>query len=111
MYLSSLATVPGEPVSHNPAIEKRVLLRAGTLPPVMQFAEARFAPGQVAPAHAHADMAEVFLVTQGTGTITIDGRAYPLPTGACVAIEPGEVHELANTGAEPLVVLYFGVRT
>ena len=101
MYLSSLTNLPREPVSHNPAIEKRVLLRAGMLPPVMQFAEARFAPGQVAPAHAHADMAEVFLVTSGAGTITIDGRAYALATGACVAIEPGEVHELADTGMEP----------
>ncbi len=56
-------------------------------------------------------MAEVFLVMSGAGTITIDGRAYALPTGACVAIEPGEVHELANTGVEPMVVVYFGVRT
>jgi quercetin dioxygenase-like cupin family protein len=111
MHFRSLDALPAEPVSHNPAISKRVLLRADALPPVTQFAEAVFAPGQVAPAHAHADMGEVFLVTRGAGTITVDGRVVALRAGDCVAVEPGEVHELANPNDEPMVVVYFGVRS
>jgi quercetin dioxygenase-like cupin family protein len=111
MYLTSLPSLFDEPVSHNPEIRKRVMLRAGVLPPVTQLAEARFLPGQVAPAHAHADMAEVFLVTGGSGTITVDGRPHSLAAGTCVAVEPGEIHEIAATGTEPLVLVYFGVRT
>ena len=111
MRTASLHDAPPEPVSHNPAILKRVLLRAGQLPPVTQFAQATFAPGQVAPAHAHADMAEVFLVQAGRGTVTVDGVARRLGAGECVAIAPGERHELANDGDEPWVLVYFGVRT
>ena len=68
------------------AILKRVLLRNGEVPNVTQFAQARFAPGQVAGAHAHADMAEVFLVEAGSGTIVVDDVAHPLRPGTCVAV-------------------------
>ncbi|MEO1591876.1 MAG: cupin domain-containing protein, partial [Cyanobacteria bacterium J06632_22] len=65
MKQTSLHTVPEQGVSHNGAIRKRVLLRAGDLPHLTQFAQASFAPGQVAAAHAHSDMHEVFLVQSG----------------------------------------------
>jgi mannose-6-phosphate isomerase-like protein (cupin superfamily) len=106
----ALADLPDEPVSHDPTIRKRVWLRAGALPHVTQLAQARLAPGQVAPAHAHADLHEVFVVEAGLGVARVDGRPYPLGPGVCVAIEPGEMHEIACTGTEPLVLLYFGLR-
>lgn len=106
----SLSDLPEESVSHNPAIAKQVMLRAEDLPPLTNFARARFAPGQVAPGHAHADMAEVFWVESGRGEIAIDGRPHVLAPGTCVAVSPGERHEIANTGREDLVLLYFGVK-
>ncbi len=110
MKLSRLDDLAAEPVSHNAAILKRVLLRKGDVPNVMQFAQARFAPGQVAGAHAHADMAEVFFVESGAGTIVIDDVAHPLRPGTCVAVLPHELHEVRNDGATELVLTYFGVR-
>lgn len=62
MKLTSLADVSEQGVSHNPAIRKRVLLSTGDLPHLTNFSQARFAPGQVAKAHAHQDMCEVFLL-------------------------------------------------
>ncbi|HEY9700259.1 MAG TPA: cupin domain-containing protein [Trichocoleus sp.] len=106
----TLSQISEEPVSHNPAIQKRVMLRSGDLPHLTNFSQARFAPGQVAQAHAHADMCEVFFVESGTGTMQIDGQAQPLTAGVCIAVEPGEVHEVCNTGTEDLILTYFGLR-
>jgi mannose-6-phosphate isomerase-like protein (cupin superfamily) len=90
-------------------VRKRVLLRAGQLPPVTQFAEARFPPGEGVAAHAHADMGEVFLVVDGRGTFTVDGVAHEAGPGDCVAVGPGETHALVNSGSDDWVLVYFGV--
>lgn len=111
MKLIDLHQVPEEAVAHNPAIKKRVMLRRGDLPHLTNFSQARFAPGQVAAGHAHADMAEVFFVEAGRGAIAIDGIRYELRPGVCVAVEPGEVHEVINHGDQELVLTYFGLRS
>ena len=109
MKIVQLDALSDEPVSHNAAIAKRVLLRAGEAGPVMQFAQSRFGPGEVAPAHSHPDMHEVFFVQAGQGTATVDGSAHDLVAGTCITFAPGEVHEIRNDGAGELVLLYFGV--
>jgi mannose-6-phosphate isomerase-like protein (cupin superfamily) len=110
MKIISLPELPEEPVSHNPAIRKRVMLRAGELPHLTNFSQSRFSPGRIAPAHRHEDMCEVFLVQSGTGVIRIDGIAHPLRPGTCVAVDLGEDHEIENTGSEDLVLTYFGLK-
>lgn len=105
----SLDTIPQQGVSHNAAIRKQVMLSAGDLPHITQFAQAHFEPGQVAEAHAHRDMHEVFLVQSGEGTMTIDGQHHVLTPGVCIAVAPGETHEVANTGEVMLVLTYFGI--
>lgn len=105
----SLTTIPEQGVSHNPAIRKQVMLAKGDIPHLAQFAQARFEPGHVATAHAHAAMHEVFFVEAGCGTMTIDGTVHPLTLGTCMVIAPGETHEVANTGTEVLVLTYFGI--
>ena len=110
MKQAALSQIAEEAVSHNPAIKKKVMLRFGDLPHLTNFSQARFAPGQVAAAHAHADMCEVFFVEAGTGVIQINQQDYGLEAGVCIAVEPGEVHEIANTGVEDLVLTYFGLR-
>ncbi len=110
MKLTSLSTLPEETVSHNPAIKKKVMLRLGDLPHLTNFSQAHFAPGQVAASHSHQDMCEVFFVESGAGTIRINGKSYSLTGGTCIAVEPGEEHEVSNTGTEELVLTYFGLR-
>lgn len=87
------------------------MLRWGDLPHLTNFSQARFTPGQVAAAHAHSDMCEVFFVESGNGTIEINGTNYPLEPGVCIAVETGEVHEVRNDGTEDLILTYFGLRT
>ncbi|WP_138504209.1 cupin domain-containing protein [Nostoc sp. PA-18-2419] len=110
MITTSLNNLPEEAVSHNPEIKKKVMLRYGDLPHLTNFSQARFAPGQTAPPHAHQDMCEVFFVEAGSGVIRIDGKEYPLLRGNCIAIELGEIHEIVNTGSTELVLTYFGLR-
>ena len=109
MKIVTLSDLTEEPVSHNPEIKKKVMLRQGDLPPITNFSQAVFAPGQTAVSHSHPDMAEVFLVESGSGIITIDDTVYPLEPGTCVTVQPNEQHELSNTGAALLVLTYFGV--
>jgi mannose-6-phosphate isomerase-like protein (cupin superfamily) len=110
MKHTRLTDLTAQGVSHNAAIRKKVMLQPGDLPHLTQFAQAQFPPGTVAGAHQHPDLHEVFLVESGTGEIIIDGQPYPLTPGVCVAVAPGEIHEVSNTGAELLTLTYFGIR-
>jgi quercetin dioxygenase-like cupin family protein len=105
----SPADAAAAPVSHNPEITKRVLLRRGDLPHLTNFSRSLLLPGQTAGAHAHAGMHEVFYVESGEGAMRVDDHVITLEAGVCVAVEPGESHEIENTGARALVLIYFGI--
>lgn len=109
MKIVSLADLTEEGVSHNPEIRKRVMLGRGDVPHLMNFSQSRITPGQVARAHRHADMFEVFFVQAGEGVMSVDGAEQRLEAGVCVMVEPGEAHEITCTGSGELVLLYFGV--
>lgn len=85
------------------------MLRRGDVPHLMSFSQSRIAPGQVARSHSHADMFEVFFVQAGEGVMRVEGAEQRLQAGVCVMVEPGEAHEIKNTGSGELVLLYFGV--
>ncbi|HHP7244552.1 MAG TPA: cupin domain-containing protein [Elainellaceae cyanobacterium] len=105
----SLSAILQESVSHNPNIQKKVMLTVGDAPNLVYFSQACFKPGQVAGAHAHTDMSEVFFIETGDGTIYVDGVAQALHPGTCIVVKPGETHELINTGVTDLVLIYFGI--
>ncbi|MEL6494656.1 MAG: cupin domain-containing protein [Cyanobacteria bacterium J06623_7] len=109
MKITHLHHLPLQGVSHNPEITKKVMVAPGDIPHLTNFSQATFAPGQEAIAHAHSDMYEVFFVNAGRGTMIIDGRNCDLTPGVCIAINPGESHEVINTGTENLVLTYFGI--
>lgn len=109
MHITALDALSPEAVSHNPAIAKQVMLRSGQIGNLVYFSRACFGPGEVAGAHHHIDMSEVFFVESGTGAIAINGKDYCLSPGVCVAVEPGEIHEITNAGADNLILLYFGI--
>ncbi len=96
-------------VSHNSVIKKRVMIENGELGSITQFARSVLPPGSVAHEHVHHDMAEVFLIDSGQGEILVNGVTYRLEPGTYVVVEPGERHEVKNTGTVDLVLTYFGV--
>jgi mannose-6-phosphate isomerase-like protein (cupin superfamily) len=109
MKIVSLQQLAEEAVSHNPLIRKRVFLRRGEVPHLTGFSRAVFPPGEAAEAHTHPDMCEVFLVESGAGLLRGEGREVPLAAADCIAVAPGEEHELVNTGDGDLVLVYFGI--
>lgn len=111
MKITSLENIQESDVSHNSLIKKKVLVSNGDIPHITYFSKAVFPPGEVANAHSHSDMTEVFFIESGTGVITVNGDDIPLEAGMCVTIEPHDLHELNNTGPTDLVVLYFGIET
>ena len=110
MKITDTNHLPQQAVSHNPEITKKVMFSDQDLPHLTNFSQATFAPGQVAIAHSHEDMYEVFFVSAGTGIIRIVETEYSLTPGVCVAVETGETHEIINTGSKNLILTYFGIK-
>lgn len=110
MHIHDLQDLPVAALGVGTAIEKRMLAGSDDVPHVMQFVRATFAPGQVAPAHAHADWSELFYVESGEGTLTVDGTAHALRAGIVFTVEPGERHEIVSGPASHLVVIYVSIR-
>ncbi len=109
MKIVSLEQLAEEAVSHNPLIRKQVFLQRGEIPHLTGFSRAVFPPGEAAEVHTHPDMCEVFLVESGVGLLRGEGREVPLAAADCIAVAPGEEHELVNTGDGDLVLVYFGI--
>jgi mannose-6-phosphate isomerase-like protein (cupin superfamily) len=56
-------------------------------------------PGQeVHPAHRHAEE-EYLLITQGSGTWTVNDRVFPANTGDMLYAAPWDLHGIRNTGS------------
>lgn len=92
-------------------IQKHMIVGPGAVPNVMQFVRACFLPGQVAPAHAHPDMTELFYIESGEGTLVVDGITYALQPGVSFCVEPEEEHEIASSPTSELVVIYVSVHS
>lgn len=109
MHFTTLDGIAITDVSHNASIKKQLIIPNGQIPHLTNFSRAVFPPGEVAHAHNHRDMTEVFFVESGLGEMVVNDKVIAMAPGACITIEPTEIHELRNTGETELVVLYFGI--
>ena len=71
------------------------------------------APGASIGAHLHREVAEVFYVMKGQGSINVsspDGReTAPIREGDVIPIHLSDVHSFENSGSEPLELMVIGV--
>ncbi|KAF8926437.1 cupin domain-containing protein [Dissophora ornata] len=109
MKVTALDSLPVAYVSHDSQVEKKVLLKYGEVPHVPQLAVATLKPGEQATMHHHKDMTETFHFQAGNGEMEVDGKILEVKAGITVTVFPMEAHEIRNTGAENLVVIYFGI--
>ncbi len=91
MKMISLAELPEEGVSHDPQLLKKVMICESQLPHLKSFARLRMTPGQIAHAHSHDQLYEIFFVEAGEGAINVDGTEHHISQGTCVVFEPSEV--------------------
>lgn len=69
------------------------------------LADARLQPGASTTAHYHRVTEEIYYILKGQGKMTIDGETRTVGPGDAIAIPPTQVHQITNTGNEPLVFL------
>jgi mannose-6-phosphate isomerase-like protein (cupin superfamily) len=69
------------------------------------LAEATVPVGARTIAHYHRMTEELYFFTAGSGRMRLGDEEREVTTGDCVVIPPGQVHELVNSGDEPLVLL------
>ena len=61
------------------------------------------APGSATPLHRH-DCEEVVVFTGGKGIMHHAGTETPCAAGTVLLCQPNELHQIVNTGAEPLTL-------
>ena len=71
-------------------------------------------PGASVGPHMHHEVAEVYYVMKGSGTVTVGGgrggsETAAIKEGDAVPIQLSDVHSFENTGAEPLEFMIVGV--
>ncbi len=69
------------------------------------LAEARLAPGQQTTPHYHVQTEEIYYILTGHGRMRIDREERDVAAGDAIAIPPGAVHTITNTGSEALKFL------
>ncbi len=62
------------------------------------LAEARVSPGTTTEAHHHIRTEEIYFILEGEGRMIIEGESRPVGHGDAIAIPPGAVHRITNTG-------------
>jgi len=55
--------------------------------------------------HRHNRSEEIYYITEGSGSMTIEGQSFDVKTGDTICILPGEVHSIRNTGNIALKIL------
>jgi quercetin dioxygenase-like cupin family protein len=106
MKYASLNEVPFQPVSHDPRLNKKVLLGPGVLPHVAALSHIELGPGDSVESHRHGDAHEVFYGLKGRVEFVVGGRAVSLSEGSSLVVEPGEAHAIEGA-EEGSRMLYF----
>jgi mannose-6-phosphate isomerase-like protein (cupin superfamily) len=62
------------------------------------LAEARVAPGATTTPHYHPLTEEIYYILEGTGQMSLAEELRIVGPGDAIAIPPGQVHSITNTG-------------
>lgn len=117
MKIIRAADRPFTPAGHenplSPGVLKKVLLEKADLQigRIQMINWADLGVGKQFARHYHEDMQEVFILVQGEAHITIGTETATLRRGDTVVIDPREIHQMRNIGAEAVEYLAIGITT
>jgi mannose-6-phosphate isomerase-like protein (cupin superfamily) len=66
------------------------------------LAEARLQPGATTAPHYHRQTEEIYYITHGRGEMRLGDEKRMVVPGDAIAIPPGLIHSIVNTGSEVL---------
>jgi len=58
-------------------------------------------PGSQTPLHYH-DCEEVVMILSGSGILEVEGKQQPFKAGCTLLVPPKVVHQIINSGSEPI---------
>jgi mannose-6-phosphate isomerase-like protein (cupin superfamily) len=69
------------------------------------LAEATVPVGVTTLLHRHQQSEEIYHITSGVGLMRLGDTTFEVKAGDCVTIAPGTLHNIQNTGEQPLTIL------
>jgi len=66
------------------------------------LAEARLPAGRSTTPHHHVKTEEIYYLLEGQGLMRVGDQTRPVAAGDAIAIPPGAVHQISNTGSGEL---------
>ena len=126
LIIRKIDDLPDVQLSHGPldsAVRKRAILSPGEVPHLLGFAQAAIPRSGSVEWHVHESKYEIFTCIRGQGKFlvaaipdhnpeTANGtqiQETPLNPGVTVTVRPKYFHCILNTGAEDLMLSYFGI--
>ncbi len=104
MHIQNLTRVPAFTTKDGSEI-RELLAHRNSCIRNQSLAEARVAVGGVTAPHYHPRAEEIYYILRGAGSLRIDEETRDVGVGDAIAIPPGAVHTIRNTGDEPLIFL------
>lgn len=104
MDIKNIARVPAFTTKDGSEIRELLAYRNSCIRK-QSLAEARVAPGQRTAAHYHPQTEEIYYLLHGSGRMRIDEEVVDVAVGDAIAIPPGAIHTIENTGTGTLLFL------
>lgn len=104
MDIQNIARVPAFTTKDGSEIRELLAHRNSSIRQ-QSLAEARLPPDSATTPHYHPRTEEIYYILAGSGRMQIDGEVRDVSHGDAIAIPPGKVHQIRNTGPETLLFL------
>ena len=93
------------PGHHNQALSKAIVTPQTVGSRFFDHRISTYEAGAHVESHAHKVQEQIYHVLSGEGVLVVDGERRLVRANDVTYIPPGVVHELSNTGIDPLVFL------